>query len=153
MIAIIVAFPPNKVIGNSYGLPWHIPEDLQHFKDQTRGKTVIMGRKTFDTIGKPLPKRNNIILGRKGIDVPGADVCTSIDEALDKAKSYGEDIFVAGGASIYRQFLPIVDKLYISHIKENYEGDVYFPDYDKNKWVPEYREDKGPFEFVIYKRN
>ncbi|MGM5484704.1 MAG: dihydrofolate reductase [Nanobdellota archaeon] len=152
MIAIIAAFPANRVIGKGNELPWKIKGDLKHFKEQTKGKTIIMGRKTFESIGRPLPKRNNIVITSKDIENAGIDVCRSVDEAIDKGNEYDKDMFVIGGASIYEQFLPKADKLYISHIKEYYEGDVYFPDYDESNWEEEYREDKGEFVFVIYRR-
>jgi dihydrofolate reductase len=152
MIAIIVGFPKNRVIGKGPNLPWHIPEDLKHFKEQTMGKTVIMGLVTFRSIGKPLPNRNNIVMSLEKVEIPGVEVATSVDDAIEKAKKHNTDIFIMGGATIYRLFLPIADKLYISHIKKDYEGDVFFPIYDEKEWVPEYREDKGPFEFVIYRR-
>ena len=152
MIAIIVGFPKNRVIGKGPDLPWHIPEDLKHFKEQTSGKTVIMGLVTFKSIGKPLPNRHNIVMSLDRIDIPGAEVATSVQDAIEKAKKHNVDIFIIGGATIYRLFLPIADKLYISHIKKDYEGDIFFPDYDVNDWIPEHREDKGPFEFVIYRR-
>ncbi len=152
MIAIIVGIPENRVIGNGINLPWHIPEDLKHFKEITTGNTVIMGFVTYKSLGKPLPNRNNIVLNFDKIDIPGCDVCSSIPEAIEKAKSYGKDIFIIGGASIYKQFIPLVDKLYISHIKGSYEGDIYFPEYDESKWEVEYEEDKGSFVFKRYIR-
>ena len=153
MMAIIVGIGKDGLIGKGNALPWHISEDLKHFKEQTSDNTVIMGMATFESINsKPLPNRNNVILNFDKVDIPGAVVCTSIPEAIEKAKEYKKNIFIIGGKSIYRQFIPLVDKLYISHIKGDYEGDVFFPEYDKSEWEAEYREDKGPFEFVIYKR-
>ena len=152
MMAIIVGIPENRVIGNGLELPWNIPEDLKHFKEQTTGKTVIMGLATYKSIGRTLPNRNNIILSFDKIEIQGATVCQSIPEGIEKAKEFGVDIFIMGGASIYKQFIPIVDKMYISHIKGEYKGNIYFPEYDESVWEAEFREDKGPFEFVIYKR-
>lgn len=153
MINIISGFPKNKVIGKGPDLPWHIPEDLKHFKEITTGKTIIMGLVTYKSIGKALPNRNNIVMSFNKIELNDAEVATSIDEALEIAKKYDKEIFIIGGASIYKLFLPIADQLYISHIKEEYEGDVYFPEYDENNWKIEYEEDKGPFIFKIYRRN
>lgn len=152
MMAIIVGIPENRVIGKDLELPWNIPEDLKHFKEQTTGKTVIMGLATYKSLGKPLSNRNNIVLSFDKIEIEGATVCQSIPEAIEKAKEFGKDTFIIGGASIYKQFIPLVDKLYISHIKGKYEGNIFFPEYDESQWEAEYREDKGPFEFVIYKR-
>jgi dihydrofolate reductase len=151
-ISIIVGFPKSRVIGNGPNLPWHIPEDLKHFKEQTSGKTVIMGLVTFNSIGKPLPNRNNIVMSLEPMKIPGVEVALSINEAIEKAKKHNKDIFIIGGATIYGLFLPLVDKLYISHIKKEYEGNIFFPEYDTTQWISEHREDKGPFEFVIYKR-
>jgi dihydrofolate reductase len=153
MINIISGFPKNKVIGKGPDLPWHIPEDLKHFKEITTGKTIIMGLVTYKSIGKALPNRNNIVMSFNKIELNDAEVATSIDEALEIAKKYDKEIFIIGGASIYKLFLPITNKLYISHIKEEYEGDVYFPDFDEKEWNIEHEEDKGPFIFRIYKRN
>lgn len=152
MINIISGFPKNKVIGKGPDLPWHIPEDLKHFKEITTGKTIIMGLVTYKSIGKALPNRNNIVMSFNKIELDDAEVATSIDEALEIAKKYNKEIFIIGGASIYKIFLPIADKLYISHIKEDYEGDVYFPEYNKDEWNIEYEEDKGPFIFKIYNK-
>jgi dihydrofolate reductase len=150
MIAIISGFPKNKVIGKGPDLPWHIPEDLKHFKEITTGKTVIMGLVTYKSIGKALPNRNNIVMSFNKIKLDDAEVATSVNEALEIAKKHKKDIFIIGGASIYKVFLPIADKLYISHIKKDYEGDVYFPNYDEKDWKIEHEEDKGPFVFRIY---
>lgn len=152
MINIISGFPKNRVIGKGPDLPWHIPEDLKHFKEITTGKTIIMGLVTYKSIGKALPNRNNIVMSFNKIDLEDADVATSVDEALEIAKSYEKEIFIIGGASIYKLFLPLADKMYISHIKEDYEGDVYFPEYNENDWLIKHEEDKGPFIFKIYKR-
>ena len=152
MMAIIVGFPKSKVIGNGPNLPWDIPEDLQHFKEQTLNKTVVMGLTTYQSIGKALPNRNNIVMSFDKIDLPDAEVATSPEEAKELSKKYNTDVFIMGGASIYRIFLPTVDKLYISHIKKEYPGNIYFPDYNEDEWEVEHEEDKGPFVFKIYKR-
>lgn len=152
MIALITGYDKNKLIGNGPNLPWHISDDLNNFKEVTSGCTMIMGLTTFKSIGKALPNRVNIVMSFEKIDLPGAIVVTSIDEALTEAKKTGKQIFIMGGASIYKMFLPIVDKLYISHIKGDHKGDIYFPAYDESEWVPEHRKDFKDFEFVIYKR-
>jgi len=150
-LSIIVGMTKRRVIGKGNSLPWHIPEDLKNFKEITTGKTVIMGRKTYDSIismlGKPLPNRNNIVISRS---MEGA--CRSIEEAVEKAKEYDVDAFVIGGATIYKQFLPIVDRMYISWIKKDYEGDVLFPEFSLENFEVEERRDFPDFEFVIYKR-
>ncbi len=155
MIAIIVGMTKNRVIGKGNNLPWHISEDLKNFKKITSGNTVIMGRKTYDSIlsmiGHPLPNRNNIVISRSLLD-ERVTVCGSVEEAVGKGRSLEKDIFVIGGATIYKLFLPIVDKKYISWIKKDYEGDVYFPKFNLDEFEVETTQDFGDFEFMVYKR-
>ncbi|MFH1409658.1 MAG: dihydrofolate reductase [Nanoarchaeota archaeon] len=149
---IIAAMTKDKLIGKGNELPWHIPEDLQNFKNLTKGNTCIMGFATYQSIGKLLPNRHNVILNWEKVDVPDADVCTSIPEAIEKAKSYGKEIFICGGKSIYKQFLGLADTMYISWIKKDYEGDVFFPDWDEHEWEIEKKEAHDAFDFYIYRR-
>ena len=151
MIISIAGMTKNRVIGKEGRLPWDIPEELNNFRKLTVDSTVVMGRKTYDSIGHPLPKRNNIVISRSMEPVEGIDICSSIEEALEKAKSYGKEIFIIGGSGIYAAFMPYVDKLYISWIKADYEGDTLFPEFEDD-WEAESREDRGSYEFVIYKR-
>ena len=151
-VIIIAAMDPNRVIGKENKLPWDIPEDLQNFKKLTSGNTIVMGKNTFDSIGRPLPNRHNIVLSRSMGPREGIDVCKNIDEALEKGRSYGKDIFVIGGARVYEQMLAIADKLYLSHVKKEYEGDAFFPEFNKDEWEIEKREEHEAFEFVVYKR-
>ena len=121
MISIIVGMTKTGVIGKDNKLPWHIPDDLQNFKLLTEGKVVIMGRKTFESLPKkfrPLPNRHNLIISRSQDQIEGAEVCTSIEQALEKGKSFQKDIFVIGGAAIFTQALPFVDTMFISYIKK-----------------------------------
>jgi dihydrofolate reductase len=152
MLAIIVGMTQKRIIGKGNELPWHIYDDLQNFKKITSGCTVIMGLKTFYSIGKALPNRNNIVLNFEKIDLPGCTVITSIPEAIKLAESFGKPTFCIGGASIYKQFLLLIDKFYISWIKKDYPGDVYFPEFDLNEWIAEEKKDFPEFEFVIYGR-
>jgi dihydrofolate reductase len=152
MLAIIVGMTKNRIIGKGNELPWHIHDDLQNFKKITSNSTVIMGLRTYQSIGKALPNRNNIVLHFEKIEVPGCTVHTSIPAAVEYAKSLGKPIFIIGGASIYKQFLPMIDKFYISWIKKDYPGDVYFPEFNLNEWVAEEKKDFPEFEFVIYRR-
>ena len=155
MIAIIVGMTKNRVIGKGNNLPWHISEDLKNFKKITSGNTVIMGRKTYDSIlsmiGHPLPNRNNIVISRSLQD-ERVTICGSVEDAVEKGRSFEKDIFVIGGATIYKLFLPIVDKKYISWIKKDYEGDVYFPKFNLDEFEVETTQDFGDFEFMVYKR-
>jgi len=152
MLSLIVGMTRNRVIGKNNSLPWHIPEDLKNFKEVTLNKTVVMGRKTFDSIvsmiGKPLPNRKNIVLSRSMQPQEGVEVC-SIQQILDLK----EDAFIIGGASIYKQFLPYVDRMYISWIKKDYEGDSLFPEFSLDNFKVIEKKDFEEFEFVIYERH
>lgn len=153
MVSIIVAFDDNGLIGDGSKLPWNIPEDLKKFKELTLNKVVIMGRKTYESIGRPLPERVNIILTRKSdYAVKGAFVCNNIKDAIEKASEYKKEIFIIGGAAIYKQALEISEKLYVSHIYGEYEGDTYFPEIDWGNWKSEKKEKHETWEFMEYSR-
>jgi dihydrofolate reductase len=152
MINLIAAMTKKKVIGKGNQLPWQIPNELQHFKKLTLDCTVIMGKRTFESIGRPLPKRHNIVLTPNLEKIENVDVCNSIDQALTTAQSYGKNIFVIGGAYTYEQFLPFVDRLYISFIKQDYDGDVFFPEVGWNDWKIVESKDFPEFEFFVYER-
>ncbi|MCK9309326.1 MAG: dihydrofolate reductase [Candidatus Cloacimonetes bacterium] len=133
-ISIIVALDNNSLIGKQGKLPWHIPEDLAWFKEQTMGKIVVMGRKTWLSIGKPLPGRRNIVLTTdKDFSAEGAEIAYSVEEIMAIAKH--NEVFITGGAEVFKQFLPLTDKLYLSFIDATFEGDTHFPPYDKEEWV------------------
>lgn len=156
MLSLIAAIAKNNCIGVKNKLPWNIPEDLKHFKDLTHGKTTLMGQNTFDSIvgylGKPLPNRKSVVITNNPDYIPpeGVRVYNSLDTAFEELKN--EDVYVCGGASIYRQTIDRVDTLYITHIHESYEGDTFFPEIDKNIWKETEREDHEKFSFVTYKR-
>jgi len=152
MISIIAAMAKNRVIGKDNKLPWSIPDDLKNFKKLTTGNTIIMGRKTFESIGKPLPNRNNIVVSSTMQPLNGVQVCKNIQEALEKAKSIGKEIFIIGGAQIYEQTIPIADKMFISHVKKEHEGDAHFPNFEINEWQAEQKNDYPEFELVVYTR-
>ena len=145
----IVAMTKDRVIGKLDALPWHIPEDLKKFKKLTIGQTVVMGKRTYESIGRPLPGRNNIVLSFEPEEIEGVRVCASVDEALFQARLLGREIFVIGGASVYEQTLSLVDVLHISHVKKNYPGTVYFPAYDAAEWKVTKREE---YEECVYTR-
>jgi len=133
-LSLIVAVAENGVIGRDNALPWHISEDLQYFKQVTLGKTVIMGRKTYDSIGRPLPKRTNIVVTRDpGFTAEGVLIAHSFDEALSKA-AVGEAV-VIGGSSLFGEALARADRFYLTEIHRAYEGDVHFPAWDKQAWL------------------
>ena len=129
MIKSIVAMAENRVIGNAGTIPWHLPEDFKFFKATTMGHAILMGRKTYDSIGKPLPGRENIVLSRTMPVTPGVTVIRSIDEL--KEPTDGRDLFVIGGEEIYRLLLPRVQELYVTKVPRKIEGDTRFPEYEK----------------------
>lgn len=161
MISLIWAMDENRVIGYHNQLPWRLPEDLKFFKRVTMGHPIAMGRKTYDSIGKPLPGRENIVITRDdNYDPEGCTVMHSIEEMLAyAAENKSEEIFVIGGAEIFKEVLQHADKLYLTMIHHQFEGDTFFPVFDIDKWELESREiglkdEKNPYEyeFLIYKR-
>jgi len=124
----------NRLIGKDNDLPWHLPADLQYFKSVTMNKPILMGRKTYDSIGRPLPGRQNIVLTRGDADIEGVTVVNSLDEAIAAAGD-AEEIMVIGGSSIYELVLPKVQRMYLSFVDGEFEGDAWFPKYDENEWV------------------
>ncbi|MGY3213326.1 dihydrofolate reductase [Mucilaginibacter sp. HD30] len=144
-ISIIVAIAQNHAIGKDNKLLWYLPNDLKHFKTITSGHTVIMGRKTYDSVGKPLPNRRNIVITRKQIDIPGCEVVNSLEQAIELCKTEHE-VFIVGGAEIYRQAMAITNKIYLTIVHQNFEGDTYFPEIEENIWVETAREDYQPDE-------
>ncbi len=141
-LSALVAMAQNGVIGRNNAIPWRLPQDLRRFKALTMGHPVIMGRKTYESIGRPLPGRTNIIVTRQNdYGIGGAIVAGSLTEALRLANDIEQgrtdennESFVIGGADIFRDALPLCDRLYITEIRRNYEGDVYFPEFDREEW-------------------
>ena len=134
-LSIIVAMDDNHLIGKDNGLPWHLPADLAFFKKVTTGHSIVMGRKTYDSIGRPLPNRRNLVITRNtDVSIDGCEVFHSIDSALQSAKEE-EEVLVIGGANLCKQVLGQVDRLYITHIEGVFEGDTYFPGYDESCWL------------------
>ncbi|MCY7294447.1 type 3 dihydrofolate reductase [Alteromonas sp. a30] len=125
---MIAAMANNRVIGNDNAMPWHLPADLKHFKATTLGKPVVMGRKTYESIGKALPKRRNIVVSGSGFSAPDADIVSSAEEALLIVPDEPE-IMIIGGGNIYAQFLPVASRLYLTFIDLEVNGDTCFPDY------------------------
>ena len=135
-ISLVVAASKNNVIGRNGGLPWHLPDDLRHFKRLTTGKPVVMGRRTFESIGRPLPDRRNIVMTRDAnYAAEGCDVVTSVDDALDAAHG-AEEAMVIGGGQVYRDFLPRADRIYLTRVQADVEGDTFFFDIDQTCWQP-----------------
>ncbi len=132
-ISLIVALDENNGIGLNNGLPWHLPADLAHFKATTLGKPIIMGRKTFESIGRPLPGRLNIVLSQKQFKAPGVTVVSSLDEALDVAHDAPE-VMVIGGTAIFKAALPYAHRLYLTRVHHVCEADVFFPELKLSEW-------------------
>jgi len=151
-ITIVVAMTRERVIGRKGRLPWHIPEDLRLFRELTTGQTVIMGRETFASIGRPLPDRRNIVVTRTLPAIAGVEVCRSFAEALNKGAADGKKIFVIGGRALYRQALPIADAMVVSWVREDFTGDTFFPGFDPESWPVEKVEEHAAFTRVWYKK-
>ncbi|MFC6670888.1 dihydrofolate reductase [Marinobacterium aestuariivivens] len=140
-LAVIVAQARNRVIGIDNRLPWHLPADLKYFKEVTSGKPVIMGRKTFESIGRPLPNRHNIVVTRdSGWHHEGVRTASSLPEAVEMARAYAEEanvdeVMVIGGAQIYAQALPLADMLYVTEVQLEPEGDAVFPELLASEWA------------------
>ncbi|WP_431225619.1 type 3 dihydrofolate reductase [Serratia sp. L9] len=139
MISLIAALAADRVIGMENAMPWHLPADLAWFKRNTLNKPVIMGRKTFESIGRPLPGRHNIVLSSQPGTEAGVSWVTSLEDALAVAGD-AEEIMVMGGGRIYNQFLPKANRLYLTHIDAEVEGDTYFPDYEPDEWETSFSE-------------
>jgi len=138
-LALIAALGENRVIGSQGRLPWHLPQDLAHFKALTMGKPIIMGRKTWDSIGKPLPGRLNLVISRTDLSTGGTEVFTSLEAALSRADNWAQqqnvnEIMVIGGGELYRQALPLATRLYLTRVTLNPEGDAFFPELPKAQW-------------------
>lgn len=158
-ISLIAALSPNFVIGNDNRLLWHLPNDLRHFKALTLNKPIVMGKKTFLSIGKPLPHRQNIVLTRqKGWSTPDVSVAHSLDDALQLAGD-AQEVMIIGGAEIYQLFLPLAHTLHLTWVEYPGTGDTHFPSFDLNAWEPTTEEwhaadEKNPYayRFVTYQR-
>ena len=160
IISIIVAVASNGAIGKDNDLLWHIPEDFKWFKKHTKGNTVVMGKKTWESLpARPLPGRINIVISDDPSDYfEGAEMAGSIQEAIDKMSEDKEN-FIIGGGSIYGQFLPLADKFYLTRVHCDFDADIFFPDFDVDDWKEVYHEEhpeKEPnnlgFTFLIYER-
>jgi dihydrofolate reductase len=158
-VALIAAVSSNGVIGAGNRLPWHLPEDLRHFRTLTSGHTVIMGRNTWDSIGKPLPARQNVVVSRRaGLRLDGAVVAHSLDKALSVADR-PDPVFVIGGEALFRSALPLASILYLTEIERAFDGDVRFPAFDRTEWRETARDIHEPaaaggfaYHFATYER-
>ena len=157
-LSIIVAMSSNRAIGVNNTLPWHLSEDLKHFKSLTTGHTIIMGRKTYESIGRPLPNRRNIVVSRNlNTFYDGVEIVHSLEDAFS-ISSNDEEVFIIGGSNIYEQSLNLVEYLYITEIAKAFEGDAFFPEIDKSLLTESSREthvssDGLKFSFVSLQKN
>jgi len=161
VLSLIAAVARNRVIGKDNQLLWHLPEDMRHFRETTRGKPVIMGRKTWESLPdsfRPLPGRLNIVVSRNpAYQAPGATLTGSIAEAIRRVGDDAREIFVIGGEELYRQAMPKADRLYLTEIEADFAGDAFFPDVPKQEWTEVSRKaqqsaSEPAFSFVVYQR-
>lgn len=165
-VALIAAVAENGVIGSGNRIPWRLPGDFAHFRRMTMGKPLIMGRKTFESIGRPLPGRTNIVVTRQeGYQPDGVIVISSLEAALDHAQEIAKadranEVMIGGGAEIYRQAMPIADRMYLSVVGLKPEGDTFFPPIDFEQWKPggeinvaPHPDDTASFRVRVYRRN
>ena len=158
MISFIVVHDLNRVIGQDNKMPWHIPNELAYFKEKTMGKAIVMGRSTFESIGRPLPGRLNIVITRNtSYEVEGVTVVHSIEEAIEAANNHHEEVMIIGGEQIFKEVLPYADLLYITLIEHEFEGDTFFPSYEQEWEVistsEQHTTDSGiKYTYMLYKR-
>ena len=153
MISMISALAKNRAIGKRNALPWYLPADLKHFKENTVGKTIVMGLNTFKSVGeKPLPNRKNIVLtDDKNYQAPeGVVLAYSIEQVLEITKDEPE-VMISGGAMVYQQFLPLAQRLYLTFIDHDFDGDIFFPEFNIDEWQEVSRENHEPDEKNLYK--
>ena len=159
MISIIVAMDTNRVIGKDNQMPWHMPADLRHFKEMTMGKPIVMGRKTYDSIGRPLPGRRNVIITRQqDLKIEGVEIVHSLPEAL-KLLTAEPEIMIIGGGQVFNEALPLATRLYFTIIEHEFAGDTYFPAWEKSDWQlieqeahPADEKNPYPYQFAVFQR-
>lgn len=149
---VLVAMTEKRVIGREGRIPWHLPEELRLFRDLTVGHTVVMGRRTFESIGRPLPDRRNIVVSTTLPATPGVIVCLTLRKALAEGAAHGKKIFIIGGRQVFAEGLPVADLLRISWIREDYPGDVFFPPFDLRQWEEVRSQEYPEFRHVLYGR-
>jgi dihydrofolate reductase len=158
-LSLIVAMAQNRVIGLNGRLPWHLPAELKHFRAITMGHPIVMGRKTFDSIGRVLPGRRNIVITRnRDYEQEGIEIVYSLDEALDRCKG-GSEVFVIGGAHVFEETVDRADRIYLTLVHVTVEGDTFFPKIDFNRWQeverfshPADAQNIYAYDFVVYDR-
>ncbi|KNC07772.1 dihydrofolate reductase [Pseudomonas sp. RIT-PI-a] len=163
-LSLIAALAENRVIGIDNSMPWHLPGDFKYFKATTLGKPIIMGRKTWDSLGRPLPGRLNLVVSRQpDLDLPGAEVFASLDAAIERAEAWAheqgaDEVMLIGGAQLYELGLAQADRLYLTRVALQPEGDAWFPKFDENQWqkvssvANEAVDDKPAYAFEVWER-
>lgn len=150
ILSLIVARAANGIIGKDNGMPWHLPADLAHFKRTTMGRPVIMGRRTWESIGRPLPGRRNLVVTRNpGYAAPGAEITGSLSQAC-AAVSDSDEVFVIGGGQLYAEALPLADRVFVTEIGGTFDGDTRFPDLSPAEWRETLLGEQGPDERNAY---
>jgi dihydrofolate reductase len=149
---IIVAMTRDRVIGMGGKMPWHITDDLQLFKRLTFGQTLVMGRKTYESIGRPLPNRLNLVVSTTMGPRPNVEVCASFVDAITKAESIDRDTFFIGGAAVYQRALAVAGELRVSWVKADHAGDTFFPEFDRSLWETVSEQDYPDFIHTLYQR-
>lgn len=144
---IIAAMSQSRVIGQGAGMPWDVPEEYQQYLDFIRGTTVLVGRKSYEIFGGDFTCDHVVVLSRSPEPIAGVDVCPNMAAALDTATSYGKPIFSCGGASVYKQTIPLASEMLLSTIKGEYRGDTYFPEFDESEWRVSEQRDEDRFVF------
>ncbi len=152
-VVLVAAVADNGVIGADGELPWHLPEDLAHFRRVTTGNVVIMGRRTFESIGRPLPRRTNVVVTRQpDWAADGVVTASSLDEALELAEEYDGDAMVIGGGQIYALAMPFADRQVLTEVHASPHGDAHYPSFDRDEWVETKREEREGYDFVWLER-
>ncbi|SED73375.1 dihydrofolate reductase [Pseudomonas coleopterorum] len=163
-LSLIAALAENRVIGIDNSMPWHLPGDFKYFKATTLGKPIIMGRKTWDSLGRPLPGRLNLVVSRQpDLQLPGAEVFASLDAAIERAEAWAheqgaDEVMLIGGAQLYELSLAQADRLYLTRVALQPEGDAWFPEFDENQWqkvssvANEAVDDKPAYAFEVWER-
>jgi dihydrofolate reductase len=141
LVSLIAAMDEGGVIGKDNALPWRLPADLKWFKANTLGKPLIMGRETCESIGKPLPGRTNIVLSRRWTSAPDGFVLARTPEEALRRAAPAPEVMIAGGAQVFAEFLPRAGRMYLTLVRHRFEGDTFFPDFDRSQWVEKHRED------------
>jgi dihydrofolate reductase len=152
ILSLIAAVSKNNVLGNDNKLLWHLPADLKYFKNTTSGKTIIMGRKTYESIGRALPNRRNIVVTRqKDFTAEGCEIFNSLQQAVQECE-HEKEVFIIGGGEIYRQALPEADRIYLTRVYEHFEGDTTFPEFSLSEWrltsyTKHHADEKNAFDY------